>query len=91
MIISLRTECKCLNPTTAALNFVVYLLFNFTALCCMLSHPDNGMLTLSGTSIGDSADYSCDEGFNLVGPPALTCQSDGTWDNPAPICQSPNG
>ena len=45
------------------------------------------MVSLTGTSIGDTATYTCNEGHKLVGAPVLNCQSDGMWDNSPPICK----
>ena len=36
----------------------------------------------------DEIVFSCDRGYNLVGGERTVCQNDGTWSNPAPICQS---
>ena len=58
------------------------------ALCPELPDPANGMVTLTGTSVADTATYTCNAGFQLAGAPVLTCQGGGTWDNPLPRCQS---
>jgi CUB/sushi domain-containing protein len=50
--------------------------------------PENGMVLLTGMSVGDTATYTCDTGFELIGESVLNCQSDGTWNNPPPICDS---
>ena len=57
------------------------------AVCPTLGNPTNGVAGLSGTSVGDTATYTCDSGYELVGLPVLTCQDDGTWDNSPPICR----
>ena len=33
----------------------------------------NGMRTFTGNSIGDTATYTCDPGFELIGDPVTTC------------------
>ena len=57
------------------------------ALCPTLGNPANGMVALSGTSVGDTAAYTCNDGFELVGAPLLNCQADGTWDDSPPMCR----
>ena len=41
--------------------------------------------------MGDTATFTCNAGFELVGDSVLHCLSDGTWDNSAPVCQGPYG
>ena len=43
------------------------------ALCPAPVNFDNGMVTFTGASIGDTATYSCDSGFELVGVATTTC------------------
>ena len=40
------------------------------------------------TSVGNTASYFCDFGTNLVGNSTITCQDDGTWEDP-PMCVLP--
>ena len=55
--------------------------FNFTLLHCScstalcLDPPDivNGTVTFTGNSVGDTATYTCDPGFELVGNASVTC------------------
>ena len=53
-------------------------------------HPgeiDNGQVDVSGgTAIGDTANYQCNEHFQLKGDNTRTCQEDGTWSGTAPTC-----
>ena len=48
--------------------------------------PENGMVMMTGNSVGDTATYSCDDGFSLSGVDMVTCQDDGQWSDPPPIC-----
>ena len=61
----------------------------YTVIEC--SHPPvvvNGRTSFSGVAAVNSvAVYSCNEGFELVGLPNITCQADATWTM-APICES---
>ena len=45
------------------------------------------MVDFSGTSVGDTATYTCDIGFELIGSSVLNCQDGGTWDNSPPACR----
>ena len=46
---------------------------------------------MTGNSAGDTATYTCNDGFELNGEDVLNCQADGTWDNPPPTCESTEG
>ena len=52
----------------------------------------NGMRTFTGNSVGDTATYTCNEGFELVGNPVTTCTDadDGNSASypavPPPLC-----
>ena len=47
---------------------------------------------LHGTVIGlefsleSSLQFSCDQGYKLVGEESITCTSEGNWSNPPPVC-----
>ena len=43
------------------------------ALCPDPVNIDNGMVTFTGNSIGDTATYTCDSGFELIGGATTTC------------------
>jgi len=68
--------------------------------CPSLSVPSNGLLALSGLNagsvvIGTNANFSCINGYQLVGNPVLTCQNfngtAGLWNFAAPTCALING
>ena len=68
--------------------FLVQLFHLFvTVLCPDLDNPVNGTVTQSGNSEGDTATYTCDSGYELVGQQVLNCQANGTWDTHPPICR----
>ena len=48
--------------------------------------PEKGMVMMTGNSVGDTSTYSCDDGFALSGVNMVTCQDDGQWSDPPPIC-----
>ena len=45
------------------------------------------MVTVMGTSVGDTASYTCNDGFELIGTETVTCMSDGTWSDEPPMCR----
>ena len=56
--------------------------------CGNLTHPANGSVNhTAGTTFGQTATYSCNTGYNLVGDRARTCQATGNWSGSAPTCQ----
>ena len=56
--------------------------------CGSLSDPDNGSVNhTAGTTLGQTATYSCNTGYNLVGDSTRTCQATGIWSGSAPTCQ----
>ena len=57
--------------------------------CGTLLEPEFGTITFSsGTIEGSVATYSCQAGYNIVGVSERTCQSDGTWSDQEPVCES---
>ena len=56
--------------------------------CGNLTDPANGQVDhTAGTRFGQTATYSCDTGYNLVGDSTRTCQAEGHWSRSAPTCQ----
>ena len=56
--------------------------------CCSLTDPAQGVVThTSGTTFGQTATYSCNTGYNLVGDSTRTCQATGNWSGSVPTCQ----
>ena len=56
--------------------------------CGNLTDPDNGSVNHTpGTAFGQTATYSCDTGYNLVGDSTRTCQATEEWSGTAPTCQ----
>ncbi|XP_078686191.1 IgGFc-binding protein-like isoform X4 [Branchiostoma floridae x Branchiostoma belcheri] len=50
--------------------------------------PANGDQSSDGPYYyGDVVTYSCDPGYELVGPTSATCQSDESWSADVPTCQ----
>ena len=56
--------------------------------CGTLTDPANGQVShTAGTTFGQTATYSCDTGYNLVGESNHTCGATGVWSGCAPTCQ----
>ena len=55
--------------------------------CGNLTDPLNGQVNTSGTTFRQTATYSCNTGYNLVGDSTRTCQATGEWSGSAPSCQ----
>ena len=57
--------------------------------CGNLTNPVNGQVThTAGTTLGQTATYSCNTGYNLVGNSTRTCLATGVWSGNVPTCQS---
>ena len=56
--------------------------------CGTLTDPANGQVShTTGTTFGQTATYSCDLGYNLVGDNNRTCQATGRWSGNTLTCQ----
>ena len=55
--------------------------------CDTLSDPANGQVRPTGTTFGETAIYSCNTGYNLVGDNNRTCQATGEWSGSEPTCE----
>ena len=60
-------------------------------MCPGLVDPANGRMTVTGNLPGDTATYTCDPGYNLVGIQNLTCGDNGLWSGSPPFCQGAVG
>ena len=61
--------------------------------CADPGAPDNGGVEVSGDDLGDTATYTCDTGYNLVGEAEATCTEadDGnsaSFKPDPPVCES---
>ena len=55
--------------------------------CGTLTNPTNGRVSYTATTYGQTATYSCNTGYNLVGGSTRTCQATGAWSGNAPTCR----
>ena len=61
---------------------------NAVVVCGSLDSPENGLLAISNITFGSIANYSCDEGYNIMGNEMRLCLESGLWSGEDPICQS---
>ena len=55
--------------------------------CDILYNPSNGMVRTNGTtSPGSIAQYTCNDGYVLVGNETRTCDSTWSWSGTEPVC-----
>ena len=47
----------------------------------------NGRMVSANFSAGATIRYVCDDGYFVDGPTNRTCQEDGSWDSPIPVCE----
>ena len=56
--------------------------------CGTLNAPANGQVShTAGTTFGQTATYSCNTGYNLMGNSTRTCQANGVWSGSEPTCR----
>ena len=64
------------------------LLFSTVVDCGPHSEIDNGQVNnTAGTTFGQTATYSCNTGYKLVGTGTHTCQATGVWSGSLPTCK----
>ena len=88
-----RPWCTLLNRLSTKVNLIRLLcgliLFGQWAVVIWLTQLTNGQFSHTrGTTFGETANYSCNTGYNLVGDSTRTCQATGVWSGSAPTCQS---
>ncbi|NXL86505.1 LYAM3 protein, partial [Alectura lathami] len=59
--------------------------------CSVLSAPEHGEMNCSHLhgdfTFGSTCDFSCQTGFELMGPESLECMAMGTWTGDTPHCK----
>ncbi|MEQ2205540.1 hypothetical protein XENOCAPTIV_002618 [Xenoophorus captivus] len=55
---------------------------------CACSPPEVrfGMVTGTGQACGDRVQFSCDQGYKLLGPSQAVCDKGGVWSPGVPVC-----
>ena len=76
------TSSRCINLHDNLLPLIL------TVDCGNLADPTNGSVHhTTGTTIGQTATYSCNTGYNLVGDSTRTCQASRNWSGSVPTCR----
>ena len=60
--------------------------YHYVGDCGNLTDPENGMVRVSGTLEGDTAEYSCIEGYELNQNGTRICGPNETWSGEEPTC-----
>ena len=53
-----------------------------------MDDPDDGCVIKTGSTVGERALYTCDEGFTMKGERKRECEADGMWSGTEPTCES---
>ena len=53
-----------------------------------MKDPDNGNVSVSGTTQNSVANYTCDPGYDVVGDDMRICLETGVWSGSKPNCTS---
>ena len=86
-IFMVNLRCGAKGYTLWCIHLSIYKEFVlFNTVCPDLSDPSNGVVKVNSQRTDDTAEYSCDEGFELVGDVMRTCMSNSEWSGKAPSC-----
>ena len=55
--------------------------------CGSVTSPQHGYMIGNGTLYGDSIQFVCDAGFDIVGATEAKCLDTGKWSVEVPQCQ----
>ena len=69
--------------------YIYIYIFPSTVVDCRdLTAPANGRVDHpDGTTFGETATYSCNTGYNLVGNSTRMCEAAGVWSGSEPACE----
>ena len=71
------------------LTYIIVYIHSTVVDCRTLNTTMNGQVSHpNGTTFGQTATYSCNTGYNLVGDSTRMCQADGMWSGSEPTCIS---
>ena len=56
--------------------------------CDRLKTPFHGNISDHNITVGSTATFSCDVGYDLIGDSNVTCQSNSLWSASTPTCES---
>ena len=49
--------------------------------------PTNGNVRENGSLVGTVVEFTCNDGYLLIGTSSIFCQQDGNWSSQSPLCQ----
>ena len=81
------THCSVLIVSSGRRNLHDIFLILIVVDCSSLTDPANGSFTHTSGTFGQTATYSCNTGYTLVGDSTRTCQTTGNWSGSAPSCE----
>ena len=85
----LITYYQIASSDVTNVSIVVFILPLTVAVDCgPLGNPVYGQVIFSSTTLGSTAEYSCNQGFLLSGVTIRTCQTNGLWSDAPPLCKS---
>ena len=69
------------------LKFMLNFIFTFAAVDCGTPpSPVNGAVAFQGTTLGNKAVHSCNQGYILAGAKVRVCQANGQWSDEVAQC-----
>ena len=78
------------NTTPIHCNYIAnyYYLHNTAVDCGSLDDPVNGQVEFTNTTVGSTANYTCNCGYFLSnGNSTRTCEANGEWSGSPPSCE----
>ena len=88
MIIARIVACSALSGSILGCTYIFFTPLQIAVGCCRLGHPLNGQVELSNTTVGSTANYTCNQGYILSnGNSTRTCQANQEWSGSPPSCK----
>ena len=80
-------SCNAIMASSRCNNLHDVFLISTGVDCGTLPDPADGQVNhTAGTTFGQTATYSCNTGYSLVGDGTRTCQATGNWSGSTPTC-----
>ena len=61
--------------------------YNVSVICPDLQLIESGVYTSLTNGTMTSVQYSCNSGYELIGPSTIQCLEEGIWDSQPPVCR----
>ena len=83
-----KGKCRYCVATQFASMYNFLCLYYTDVNCSSLDDPLNGHVELSNTTVGSTANYTCNQGYILSnGNSTRTCEANGVWSGSPPSCE----